>query len=221
MACCRTWTTGLLALLVVACASAQAGAQTEVREFSVQVDGKPAGQYTMTITKHDDGSESMSGQATVRVKHVLGTYTFTYQGVERWKGGRLVELKSSSNDNGKRFTVSAAAEGNVLRVNVNGAVRQLSGDSWTTTYWRLADARFHNQSVPLLDADTGKEMSGRLQYVGVEEVNLGSQAQKCYHFRVSGPAAADLWFDGSQRLVREDMTVDGHRSVFHLTGLKR
>src|SRR5262245_57774635 len=113
MACFRR-SSGLFALLVVTCAAARARAQTEVREFSIQVDGKPAGQYTMTITKHNDGSESMSGQASVRVKHALGTYTFTYQGVERWKNGRLQELKSTSNDNGKRFTVDAAAEGSAL-----------------------------------------------------------------------------------------------------------
>jgi hypothetical protein len=213
---------GLLAVLILTCPAARAqAADTEVREFSIQVDGKLAGQYAMTITRNDDGSETMSGQAAVRVKHVLGTYSYTYQGTERWKKGKLEELRSSCNDDGKRFQVQATAEGTQLRVRVNGSERMMRGDVWATTYWRLPDPRFHNREVPLIDADTGKEMSGRLQFVGIEDVTLGNQAQKCYHFRVGGPTPADLWYDGAHRVVRQDMTIDGHRTVFHLTGLKR
>ena len=99
----RTGWAGLLVLLILTCPAARArAADTEVREFNIQVDGKQAGQYAMTITRHDDGSETMSGQASVRVKHVLGTYVYTYQGTERWKQGKLQELKSSCNDDGKR-----------------------------------------------------------------------------------------------------------------------
>jgi hypothetical protein len=210
-------------LAVLACAGRVAAAETEVREFTIHVDGKPAGQYSMTITKQDNGAESMSGQARVRVKHLLGTYTFTYQGTEQWQGGRLLELRSSTNDNGKRYEVHANAEGQGLRVRVNGGERLARAEVWPTTYWRLADARFHNQAVPVLDADTGKEMTGRLQYLGIVPVTLGQQPHNCYHFRVTGagPSPIDLWYDGLYRLVRQEFSVEGHRTVFHLTGLRR
>ncbi len=214
----------LLILGVLLLAGSPARAQQpegEVREFTIQVNGKPAGTYRMTLTRHE-GTESFSGQASVRVRLALKTYVYTFQGTERWKEGRLVELQTSTSDDGKRYEVHATAEGNNLRLRVNGQERMARWDVWPTTHWRLADARFHNQPVPLLDADTGKEYQGRLQYLGVKQLTLGQQAQNCYHFRVTGgPSPVDLWYDGGHRLVRQEFTVEGYRTVFHLSSLRR
>ncbi len=199
-------------------------AETEQRVFSIHVGGKPAGDYRLTITRQDNGEEVVTAQAGVRVKAVLKTYTYTYQGTERWKDGRLLELRSSTSDDGKRFDVLATAEGNNLRVRVSGQTDRLTRwDVWPTSHWHLPDARFHNQGVPLLDADTGKEFTGQLQYLGIEAVTVGGQAQKCYHFRVLGAPASpvDLWYDGAHRVVRQEFTVEGHRTVFQLTALRR
>ncbi|MCI0461176.1 MAG: DUF6134 family protein [Gemmataceae bacterium] len=215
----------LLVLGVVLFASSPACGQRtegEVREFTIQVNGKSAGTYRMTLTRHEDNTESFAGQGSVRVRLALKTYVYTFQGTERWKDGRLLELQTSTNDDGKRYEVQATAEGNTLRLRVNGQERMARGDVWPTTHWRLADARFHNQPVPLLDADTGKEYLGRLQYLGVKQLTVGQQAQNCYHFRVTGgPSPVDLWYDGGHRLVRQEFTVEGFRTVFHLNGLRR
>jgi hypothetical protein len=194
---------------------------TEERVFTITVDGKPAGECRMTMTRKGDGSEVMSTQAGVRVK-VLLTYTYAYQGTEVWKDGRLQSLESTCNDNGKRFAVSATVEGAGLRVRVNGKERLIGPDVWTTSYWKLADARFHNQSVTLLDADRGEPQLRRLTYVGPEELDAAGQALKCYHFRViGGPAPTDLWFDGQHRLVRQAFVELGHRTVVQLGSVRR
>jgi hypothetical protein len=212
---------------VVACGAvvwgtAARAAETETREFAIHVDGKPAGQYAMTITKQDDGAEVMAVQASVRVKHLLGSYSYIYQGTEHWRDNRLVRMQSSTNDDGKRYQVQVTKEGSALRLRVNGRESLISADTWPSSYWRLPDARFHNKAIPLLDADCGKEMSGYLQYVGVQQLTVGGQPQNCHHFRVTGgPSPVDAWYDGSHRLVRQDFTVDGHRTQFSLTAVRR
>src|SRR5262249_47042350 len=97
-------------LLVTGAAQRAAADEIETRLFTVQVDGKPAGQYTMMITRRDGGVESMSAQANVRVKHLFGTYVYTYQGTESWTNGRLQQLQSNTSDDGKRFEVQVTAE---------------------------------------------------------------------------------------------------------------
>ena len=209
-------------LLMAGATQRAAADETETRQFAVQVDGKPAGQYTMTITKSDGGVESMSAQANVRVKHLFGTYVYTYQGTESWKNGRLQQLQSNTSDDGKRFEVQVTAEGNALRVRANGQERTARADAWPTTHWKLLPSDYHNKAVTLIDADTGKEINGHLQYVGVQQLTLGGQAQSCYHFRVTGgPSPVDLWYDGGYRLVRQEFTVEGHRTAFYLSGLRR
>jgi hypothetical protein len=216
------WCLVLGGLLAAGAGQRAAADETEVRQFAIQVDGKNAGQFLMTITKRDGGVESMSGQASVSVRVLFKTYTYSYDGTEHWKGGRLQQLDSSSNDDGKRYTVRAVAEGNGLSVTVNGQVRTAKPDVWPTTHWKLPPSEYHNKAVPLLDADTGKEMAGHLQYVGVQQLTVGGRAQNCYHFRVTGgPYPVDLWYDGAHRLVREEFTVEGHRTAFLLSGLRR
>jgi hypothetical protein len=211
----------LAAVAVLAPAAAARADDTEHRRFSIEVDGKPAGECRMSITRKDDGTEVMANQASVRVK-ILITYTWTYQGTEVWKGGKLQSLQSSTNDNGKRYEVGASAVPNGLQVKVNGKERVTAADVWTTSYWKLADARFHNNPVTLLDCDRAEELPRKLVYVGTEELNAAGQAQKCYHFRVTGGRSpVDLWFDVQHRLVRQDFVEQGHRTVIHLTAVNR
>jgi hypothetical protein len=216
------WGLVLGALLAAGGGQRAAADETETRQFVIHVDGKPAGQYLMTITKGPGGVETMSAQASVRVRVLIKTYEYSYQGTEQWKDGRLQQLQSTANDDGTRYAVQAAAEGEALRVTVNGQTHMAKGDSWPTTHWKLPPGKYHNNAVPLLDADTGKEMNGHLQYVGAQQLNVGGKAQNCHHFRVTGgQSPVDLWYDGDHRLVQEAFTVEGHRTAFLLTGLRR
>jgi hypothetical protein len=211
-----------LALVAVLAASAAAQAQTEVREFTVQVAGKNAGRYSLSITPRQDGTELVQISASVRVKLLIGSYSYSIQSTEVWKGYRLQQLKATGSDNGKKFDVSAAPEQAGLRVSANGHERMLEADAWTTSYWKLAEGRFHDGAVPLLDSDTGEGIKGTLKKVGVERLTVAGREQDCSHFRVEGPdPPVDVWYDDQGRLVRQEFTDTGYHTVFHLTSVKR
>lgn len=217
---------GVVALLSMAGASRAAVTETEVREFEITVRGQPSGYYRMTITRHDDGKVSMTGEASVVVKKVLITvYRYSYSGTEWWQGGkdgRLLALESKSNDDGNAYDVNASSGRKGLRVQVNGQERVISGDAWTTTYWRLAHSRFHNKNVPLLDADTGQDYNGHLDYLGTSQWTIGGQSRACRHFRVTGgPNTVDLWYDDQDRLIREEFTENNYRTVLNLVRISR
>jgi hypothetical protein len=198
------------------------GADVEVREFNVTVDGKPAGEYRMTITRQDDGSVSMACRAEVKVK-VLGVtaYSYAYDGVEVWKDARLQTLQSTANDDGKRFRVSAASDGRQLRVTVNGQPKAVRGDVWLTTAWCLPDPRVRNGAVPLMEADDAKEINGQLQPVGSGPINVAGQAITCAHYRLMSSGPHDLWYDAQERMVRQEWVEDGHRTVLELARVRR
>jgi hypothetical protein len=219
---CLTRTTGRLVLVILcmlAVSSTRASAvETEVRDFAIEVDGKACGHYLMTITRHDKETLSMQAEAKLKVKAWLVTVEYSFSGIEYWRNGRLIEMTAKCNDDGTKYDVVAKANGQELRLTVNGKQRDCRGDVWTTSYWMLPDKRFFNAAVPLLDADCGKEYGAQLQYVGVKEVNVGGQIQNCYHFRVSGGpnSPVELFYDGQHRLARQEFTEQGKRVVFNL-----
>ena len=210
-------------LVILAWAAGASAAETEVRQFKIFVDGKRAGQYTMTVEKRDDGTVNMTGKASVALKVFLRQYAYNYQGREVWsKDGRLIELRSTSNDDGKSYEVKARADEKGLNVTVNGDTRRVRWDVWTTSYWQAPDKRFVNKSVPLLDSDSGKSYTGSVRRVGSARVEVGGKLTDCDHYRVEGgPYPIDLWFDRTNRLVRQDFVEQGHRTVVELDRVQR
>jgi hypothetical protein len=196
--------------------------EVEHRDFAISVDGKRAGQYLMKITAPENGPVTVEAQADVRVSYLVRKYTYTYRGTETWQWGRLQRLESTANDDGKALGVSAALDGAVLRVRAGGAERLSAPEVWTTTYWRLPDAKFRNGTVALLDADTGRAIPARLQYVDTRQMSVGGQPQNCPHYRVTGEKLqVDLWYDNLERLVRQESLEEGHRTVIELINLRR
>jgi hypothetical protein len=218
------WLVMVAAVLTATPLAHAKAASVEYRDFTLRVDNKPAGNYQMVITTRDDGTTVVSCLAKVEVKKILRLYKYTYdyRGTETWQGQRLIRLESSTNDNGTAFTVTAVADGDWLRVKVNGEERQSRPDVWTTSYWRLPEAKFRNGGVPLLDADTGRAIDGQMRYVGTNSVVVGGQPQNCAHYRVTGKGIeVDVWYDGQERMVRQECVEQGVRTVFELSSLRR
>jgi len=210
------------AVICLGLASAASAAETEIRDFRISIDGKPAGEYRLSVTRQDDGTLVQSGQADVRLRVLVKNYTYAYRGTETWKGGRLVRLDSACNDDGKAFAVSARGGENGIAVRVNGVERRLPADAWTTSYWQLPPAALRNRALTLLDADCGEEIAGRLDYAGSQPVSAGGQSQNAARYRVSGgKLKVELWYDASDRLIRQESVEDGHKTVFELIRVRK
>jgi hypothetical protein len=212
----------LLALAASAPSVARA-ADIETRDLNVLVDGKSAGEVHMTIHRQDDESTVLKCDTDIQVRYLVIRYIYSYRGCEVWKAGRLLRLDSTCNDNGKRYVVSAVAEGEGLRVRVNNQEWMARPDVWLTSYWCLPDRKQRDQPIPVVDADTGRNLgAARLQYVATEQRPLNGQVQNVYHYRLTGSQVqVDLWYDGGERLVRQEWVEDGHRTLLELTRVRR
>ncbi len=213
-------TLALGAVLTGPGATAARAAEAEGRDFAVYIDGKRAGDFTLSVVPQADGTTTVSARARVRISYLVYRYVYTLDDTEIWKNGTLQRLQSTCNDDGKRYTVSAYPEGVNLKVNVNGRAYVTRPDLWTSTYWHLPDARFRNQAVPLLDSDTGRAVLGSLHFLGMTPVSVAGQLKNCAHYQVRGLVPADLWFDEQERLVRQEGVEDGHRTLLELVRIR-
>jgi hypothetical protein len=209
------------ALLAPACSAARA-ADTETREFSVSVDGKRAGGAMMVIARADDGTTTVASDTEVRVTVLgLNAYKYSYRGKETWKDGKLVKFESTCNDDGKRYVVTAAAEADGVRVTVNNQERMVKSNVWLTTYWAKPDNKVINQTIPLVDADNGRDLEAKVTFVGQEQLKIAGQAQNVMHYKLTGKVNVDLWYDAADRLVRQEWVEDGHKTLVELIKLRK
>lgn len=209
-----------VALLALAGLRARA-AEIETRDFVVFVGGKSAGEVHMTIHRQDDGAVHMRCDTDINVHKLIGKYKFIYRGMEVWKDRRLVRFDSQTDDNGTRYIVSAAAEADGLKLRVNNVERKARADVWLTSYWTLPDPKLRAGVVPILDADNGRDLDGKLAYIATEKRTVAGQEVPLNHYRLTGKVQVDLWYDGTERLVRQEWVEQGHKTVMELTRVRR
>jgi hypothetical protein len=209
-----------LAVLTLTGAVTRAG-EIETRDFVVMVSGKPAGEVHMTIHKQDNGTVQMRCDTDIKVSLLIGNYKYVYRGLEVWKDRRLVRFDSNTDDNGNRFIVSAAAEPAGVRFKVNNVERVVKPEVWLSSYWCLPDPKLRGDTIPIIDADSGKDLSGKLRFVANEKHRVAGQETTLNHYKLTGKVNVDLWYDGSERLVRQEWVEQGHKTVVELLRVRR
>ena len=209
------------ALVVLAVVGSARAADVETRDFTVLISNKPSGEVHMTIQRQDDASIVMRCDTDIKVKFGLISYKYVYRGLEVWKDRRLIRLDSNADDNGKRFIVSAVPDGTNLKLTVNNTERQVRGDVWVTSYWTLPEAKLRAEPLTVLDADNGKLIDARLGFVATEKMRIAGQDVTLNHYRLTGKTNIELWYDGSERLVRQEWTEQGHKTVMELLRVRR
>ncbi len=217
----NVWRTLLCAFLVLSSAAVARAADSETREFVVKVDGKPSGNANMTIQRQDDGTTVVSCDTNVRVRVLIKTYVYTCQTRETWKDGRLQQLVSQCNDDGKQFRVSANAQADGIHVNVNGREHITKPEAWVSSYWTLPDPKLRDQAISVVDADNGHDLQGRIQFIGTTQRTVAGQVQNVQHYRFNGSKRIELFYDAAQRLVHQEWVEDGHPTVLELTRVRR
>ncbi len=218
----RWWSVVVCAVLSLGAGVQASVAKAETRDFAVYVDGRKSGEVHMTFDRQDDGTTAVSCDTDVRVGAIITLYHYSYHGREFWKDGRLQRFESKANDDGKEMAVTAAAADDGLRVRNNDGEHTASADAWPTSYWAQPDPKLADQTIPLLDADTGHDLEAKVQFLGLEKFGPDGQQQTVQHVGLTGKGVGmDLWYDESGRLVRQEWVEQGHRTVIDLTRVRR
>lgn len=193
----------------------------ELREYGVWVDSAAAGTYELAISTAADGGVSVTSKADIKITYFkLYTYTYSLMAKESWVDGQLRTLRSSSDDNGKKFRVQAEFREGEGSVTVNDKQRKSEPAKWATSFWQLPPAEQLDGEFLLLDADTGEPLRAKVTRPKLDSVEIGGTPRDCLHIRVTQPRVIDLWFDGKRRLVRQVSTEDGHPTELRIKSIR-
>jgi hypothetical protein len=212
-----------LALLTFACAQTCSTASAdEIREYQVVVKDKPVGNVTIRIDQAANGATVARTDTTVEAEFLLIKYHYEFHDQEIWNGDQLVQLQSNINKNGRPLTIAVTGSPRDSNIQVQGQAPRIGPPvTMTENYWRLPSAAAITGNFYLLQADTGAVRVAGLKFVGLESINIQGQPVACNHFRVTGDATADLWFDGENRMVRQQTVEQGYPTEIRMVQVRR
>lgn len=141
----------------------------------------------------------------------LKLFRYTHRNDELWRGGRLMSLESTTNDDGDEYWVKARADGDVLRVDGSSGQLELPGDTLSTSYW-------HARTVgreQWLDSQKGRLMRAQVSDKGTEEISAGGAVIEAARYGLDGDITCDLWYR-DDRWVKLLFTVQDSEIEYRL-----
>ncbi|MEQ1928935.1 MAG: DUF6134 family protein [Parvularculaceae bacterium] len=198
-----------LTLAMVAAAAATAGpAVGEPRNaaFDILRKGEPIGSHVVTV--EDAGERTVvDTRIEMRVKFgPLPLYRYNHRAREVWFGGVLESIDSRTNDNGRKSSLAARRDGDLIEIDGTAFRGAAPLTVVPSSYWNRellgAPVLLNTQNGELIDVET---MS-----LGVTRTPDGAAAEQ---FRIVGTLALDLWYDGPL-WVASTFTIDGEELTY-------
>lgn len=165
--------------------------------FDVVRKGKDIGDHSYKFSGNTDSfTVKVNTDIAVKIPLIRTTaYSFKHQSVESWKGGKLQQLRSSTNDDG---------EPHQLKTTNKGA---LPASLWNDDIVR---------SGKLMNTIDGKIMSVRAADLGSETIKTKRGNVSAHHYRLSGGLARDVWYDGEGNLAQVMFKADDGSTVMYI-----
>ncbi len=177
--------------------------------FEVLRNGSPIGEHTIRF-QQEDNQLIVDIEIGLEVKLAFITlFDYEHRNREVWKDGRLVSIRTETNNNGEKHVVRGRAIGGGFLVNGNEEQLMLPADVIPTSYWnpatRGADRLLNTQTGELIDVTvTPKETTPVAMPWGERQGQL---------HRISGDLEIDLWYDPNGCLLKLSFKAPGDGST--------
>jgi hypothetical protein len=180
--------------------------------FDVFLDDRAIGYQRFELAPAEGGTR-IETQAEFEVKVLLITaFAYDHRNTELWKGGCLQAIDSSTDSNGKRYTVSGRARGSAFVVATGAGERSLGDCVASFAYW---DKEVLLQRQRLLNSQTGEYVPVRIDSLGTDRVRIGQRdvAVERYALRGQGLDITLAYAVGGGDWVALDSRLDGGRTL--------
>jgi hypothetical protein len=164
------------------------------------------GQHVITFAPAGNGFRAVT-KLDLKVKLAFVTlFDLRHQSEELWQDGRLVELRSTTQDGKDRFEVRAKAVADGIRCDSPAGTIFAPPDMRTSNgIWSVATMR----QVQLIDAQNGGIIGMVAEGAGADQVEAKGRSVQADRYRVVTPSVAgDLWYAGAM-LVKARLEVRG------------
>lgn len=191
------------ALAGVALLALKASASPDITtvNFAVMRGGMQIGTNSIQVGREGD---DISVQTVTHVSVGFGfltLYRFDQTETEEWAGGRLVAMKSATDDNGTLHRVSATARDGKILVQANKQVQELAPTTVPLNLWN-PDLVDQNQ---VLDPEDGSLEPVKVFDRGEENVTVQGRTRRAHHYQIVTTFPQDVWYGEDRQLVQVEL----------------
>jgi hypothetical protein len=191
--------------LLVAALPASAATTDTTARFAVMRDDDRIGEGLVAYSREGD---LLRVRVDMEAKVDFGfvtVYRYRHESEELWRGGRLVGLRGSTNDDGKKYRMTARPTAAGLAVEGTKGDFTAPADVLPLSYWH-PDTIKRSQ---LLDASKGRLLSVAVDAGATETQEIGTGRVLARRYGISGDLALTLWYDTLGAWVRTRMLKKG------------
>ncbi|MFM2043388.1 MAG: hypothetical protein RLY86_1964 [Pseudomonadota bacterium] len=177
------------------------------------------GSHTLTFRRE---GEDLIVEKSIRFRvdvAFITAYRYEHDNREVWRGGRLISLDTTTNDDGKKHWVRGRATDAGFAVESSRGSFVYAADVIPTSYWNIATIG----ATQLLDTQRGLLMDVRIDPKGVEPIQAGGQVIDARHFRINlltnqpgATSAIDIWYDDNDAWVKLAFDAKGQYIAYAL-----
>lgn len=176
-------------------------------KFRVMLDDTPIGYHRVKIDR-EQNRKSVHTQANFDVRILfIPVYSYEHETRERWVDNCLVEISSTTDDNGEDYFINSMQHNQQLAVETRDGTTSFQGCIRTFAYWDVDLLK----SDRLLNTQTGKYEDVEITDMGTGVFSFEEQEIEARHFRlVCENMIIDLWYTQDMHwLALESVTESG------------
>jgi len=185
--------------------------------YAIYRGGAQIGRHIITF-RNDGAQQIVTSACDIEVKALgVSAYRYVHRNREQWSGDQLQSLRTSTDDNGQKFTVSAEQRGGGLLVE-RTAVAKTAAAALADQGYRVPDV--NRQAMPagiiptsqwnlrqvqqtsLLNTQYGTVAEVQISQVGREIVRMANSSVTAMRYRYTGDLRMEQWFDDRGRWVK-------------------
>lgn len=211
----NTWLTKLVfvftaALVLSEVSIANTGSGKDSAEswnFRVMLDDTPIGYHKVSVNRGEN-TKTVHTRANFDVRILfIPVYSYEHETREQWKDNCLVNISSTTDDNGEEYFISSMQKKEQLAVETRNGTTSLGGCVRTFAYW---DVELLN-SERLLNTQTGEYESVSITDMGTGMLSVDDEQIEARQFRlVAEHLTIDLWYTRDMHwLALESITESG------------
>ena len=195
-------------MLMSAFTGSASAAENRQWSFRVLLDGKEVGSQHFVLTD-EDGTTRLETEADFKVKFMFATvYRYMHRNVETWEGNCLSEIKSTTDANGKPFSVNGQQRNGFFEVTGDGQQEKLPECIMSFAYWNPSFLE-HSR---LLNTQNG-------EYVDVEistaepvfRTIRGQEVAALRYHLAAGELDLQLWYSTEHEWLALESKTKGNR----------
>ena len=202
-------------MLTLAFATSTHAREVSRWDFDVYLGDKRIGNHVFEVTDVE-GVTQVQSEADFKYKILLiPAYRYKHSAAERWNGDCLLGLKSRTNANGKRISISGRKTESGFTVVRDEAPAQLPECIMSFAYWNPSFL----EQPRLLNPQTGEYVDVSVERVGDEILDVRGEPVQATRFRLEAYGVdLTLWYSSDDEWLRlESVAKGGHVIRYELT----